>query len=51
MSTIYKLAKKYYDTILSNGDRMWSKDRLRTLVEKGKLTKQEYAAITGETYK
>lgn len=50
MSTVYKMAKKYYDTIQSNGERLWSKERLRTLVEKKALTKTEYKKITGEAY-
>lgn len=50
MSAIYKLAKKYYNTVLSNGERMWSTDQLKTLVSKKKLTKAEYKLITGEAY-
>ena len=44
MSTAYKLAKKYYD------EGLWGKDRLKALVEKGKLTEDEYEDITGEKY-
>lgn len=51
MSTIFKLAKRYYNTILSNGERMWEKEKIHTLTEMGKLTKSEYKLITGETYK
>lgn len=50
MSTIYKLAKKYYDTIQSNGERIWNAEQLKTLVAKKKLTKAEYKKITGEDY-
>ncbi len=42
--TAYELAKKYYE----QGN--WSKDRLAALVNKGKLTKEEYREITGEDY-
>lgn len=50
MSTIYKLAFRYYNTVLSNGERLWSKDQIKSLVAAGKLTKKEYKAITGEEY-
>ena len=41
---VYELAKKYYPV-------KWSKERLKKLVEAGKLTKAQYKEITGETYK
>ena len=42
MSVLDK-AKKYYPTL-------WPIERLRTLVEAGKLTPAEYREITGEEY-
>lgn len=50
MSRVYKMAKRYYDTVLSNGERLWDKDKLRALVEKKALTKTEYKKITGEEF-
>ena len=38
------MAKKYYP-------KLWDKKRLATLVNAGKLTKEEYSEITGEEYK
>ena len=37
------LAEKYYPVL-------WPLDRLKTLVAAGKLTADEYQAITGEAY-
>lgn len=48
-TSVYDLAKKYYNTYL-RGERMWSEARLRALVEKGKLTKEEFTDITGLDY-
>ncbi len=39
----FELAKKYYPSL-------WSKDRLKVLVERGKLTKDQYKEVTGEEY-
>lgn len=50
MSKIYKTAKKYYDAVLSNGERLWDEDKLKVLVAKKMLTKAEYKKITGEDY-
>lgn len=50
MSKLYKTAKKYYDTVLSNGERLWDKDKLHVLVEKKALTKAEYKKTTGEEF-
>jgi len=50
MSTIYRLAFKYYNTVLSNGERLWSTEQLRSLVIAGKLTAEEFKTITGEEY-
>lgn len=50
MSAIYKTANKYYNTVLSNGTRLWEKEKLQTLVKMGKLTEKEYEQITGEVY-
>ncbi len=41
--SIYEQAKEYYP-------KYWDIDRLRTLVEKGKLTPEQFAEITGEDY-
>ena len=44
MSAVVKeKAKVYYPTL-------WSDERLRILVEAGKLTKEEYKEVTGKTY-
>ena len=40
---VFELAQKYYPTL-------WPLDRLKTLVAAGKLTADEYQAITGEAY-
>ena len=37
----YELAKDYYP-------QLWSKERLITLVNKGKLTSEQFTEITGE---
>lgn len=50
MSRVYKMAKRYYDTVLSNGERLWDKNKLHVLVEKKALTKTEYKKITGEEF-
>ena len=50
MSRVYKVAKRDYDTVLSNGERLWDKDKLHVLVEKKALTKAEYKKITGEEF-
>ena len=42
--TVFEMAKKYYP-------KLWDKKRLATLVNAGKLTKEEYSEITGEEYK
>ena len=39
----FEMAKKYYP-------KLWSIDRLKVLVEAGKLTAAEFEEITGETY-
>ena len=38
----YELAKKYYP-------RLWSKERIDALYQAGKLTKEEYHSIVGDT--
>ena len=43
MNQVYKMALRYYP------DR-WNDTMLRNLVELGRLTKEEYKAITGEDY-
>lgn len=44
MSAVVKeKAKKYYPTL-------WNDERLRILVEAGKLTKKEYKEVTGNDY-
>lgn len=40
--TVFEMAKKYYP-------RLWDEDRLRQLVDAGRLTKEEYQAIVGGT--
>lgn len=42
--TVVEMAKKYYD------EGLWPISRLKALVKKGKLTKDEYKEITGEDY-
>ena len=39
----YELAKKYYP-------KFWDIDRLRTLVNKGLLTEEQFEEITGQPY-
>lgn len=39
----YEMAKKYYPAL-------WKIDRLKKLVEAGKLTEEQYKEITGEDY-
>lgn len=39
----YEMAKKYYPAL-------WDINRLRKLVSLGKLTEEEFKAITGEDY-
>lgn len=43
MLSVKKMAEKYYPGY-------WDKDRLRTLVQAGKLTEEEYQELTGEKY-
>jgi len=43
MSKVAELAKKYYPAL-------WDINRLKFLVAAGRLTEEEYAAVTGETY-
>ena len=43
MNQVYKMALRYYP------DR-WNDTMLRNLVELGRLTKEEYKAITGKDY-
>lgn len=40
--TPFEMAKDYYP-------KLWSEDRIKALYEKGKLTKGEYAEITGKS--
>lgn len=44
MSKMYKKIKSYYDTGL------WSEERVRNMVVKGVITKEEYASIVGKKY-
>ena len=39
--SVYELARKYYP-------RLWSEERLRALVEAGRLTDEEVREIVGE---
>jgi len=39
--SVYEMAKKYYP-------RLWNIDRITKLYEAGKLTQEEYEAITKE---
>lgn len=41
---VFEMAKKYYP-------RLWDKYKLVALVEAGRLTPEEYSAITGEAYR
>lgn len=43
MSKAYKMAEKYYPGL-------WGKEKLRNLVEAGKLSREEYEKLTGEPY-
>ena len=44
MSKMYEKIKSYYDTGL------WSEERVRNMVIKGVITKEEFYHITGEFY-
>ena len=41
--SVYEMAKKYYPGY-------WGKDRLKKLVQAGKLAAEQYREITGEPY-
>lgn len=43
MKTIYKMALKYYP-------HLWNDEMLRNLVEKERLTIEEYRLVTGRPY-
>ena len=43
MNKIYEMAKKNYP-------RLWNIDMLRALVEKGRITREQFKEITGEDY-
>ena len=43
MNKIYEMAKKNYP-------RLWNIDMLRTLVDKGRITPEQFKEITGEDY-
>ena len=45
MSAKYETVKRYYDM------RVWNKQRVKAAVGKGWITDEEYALITGESYK
>ncbi|AXU75339.1 XkdX family protein [Clostridioides difficile] len=40
----YKIIKKYYE------DELWTKEQVKTAVEKNKITTIEYKNIVGEDY-
>ncbi len=44
MSKMYSKIKKYYN------DGLWGKTRVRNMVVKGVITKDEYREITGEEF-
>lgn len=41
---MFEKIKKYYD------EELWSKERVRKMVEIGVITKSEFEEITGATY-
>lgn len=41
--SVKELAKKYYP-------RLWDDERLKLLVERGQMTEEEYAEVTGKEY-
>ena len=43
MTKAYKMAEKYYPDL-------WGKEKIRKLVEAGKLTEEESEKLTGEPY-
>lgn len=43
MNKIYELAKKNYPIL-------WNEEMIRTLVEKGRLTPEQFTEITGKEY-
>lgn len=43
MNKIYEMAKKNYP-------RLWNIDMLRNLVDKGRITPEQFKEITGEDY-
>ncbi|WP_338816884.1 XkdX family protein [Bacillus subtilis] len=46
---VYKAIKLYYNKIV-NGERLYSKEQVARFVELGTITREQYAAITGEVY-
>lgn len=44
MSKMYEKIKSYYDTGL------WSEERVRNMVDREIITKEEYLSIVGEEY-
>ena len=44
------MSKKYADIAKENYPDPWNKAMLRKMVEKGRLTPEEYEEITGEVY-
>ena len=46
----FEMVKKYYNTIMPNGERAWNEQRVRNAVVKGWITEEEFTEITGIPY-
>lgn len=46
----FKTVNDFYNTIDSDGNRIYDKSKVAVFVAKGKITPEQYAQITGETY-
>lgn len=42
--------KRFYDTITSTGDRLWTKEMVADGVVAVKITPEQYTLITGDVY-
>lgn len=50
MSAWFDRIKRFYDTIGSDGERLWGIERVKRAVETNTITEDEYKQITGKDY-